>query len=307
VAQKVIQKGIISIAIGLKDESGVNVNELFLERISSPNQSLTAVTSSLETVFVSVANNISTLQGSGYDAEYANSVNLVFILWSGVLSYAIAFMLIYLQNRYLKKEYPLSYIASKVLINFVMGCIAYLLGEYLFTQKIFASEMINRLIGWLIMGAMIGVSVSKTVPNYAWIKAIQGGWIGGILGGIVYQIVANMNGDFLPRLLGAMALGFFIGLMIAIFEKITTDKQLIINWGPKDTSYVSLGSSKVLLASHLDADVFLPKSKNPEGHSYSIYLENQRVYCENLDTYEIFEISKEAPLNLHGMQILIKY
>jgi Ca-activated chloride channel family protein len=304
-AQNLIRKGVTSIAIGLKDSSGSNVNEQFLKDISSPNQSLSAVNQSLQSVFVSVAKQIKTLQGSGYDTNYSFIVALVFLLWTGVLSYAIAFILIYLQNRYLKKEYPIIYIAKKVWINFVAGCVAYLLGDFLFDLNIFGLEFLNRLTGWLIMGAMISASVSKTVPNYPLFKAIQGGLIGGALGGIVYQLIEYLNGEFLSRLLGAMALGFFIGLMIAIFENISTLKQILINWGPKDTSYVSLGTNKVLLASHLDADVFLPKSKNPEGYSYSIYLENNRVYCENLDTYEIFEISNENPLDLHGMQVLI--
>jgi Ca-activated chloride channel family protein len=306
-AQKLIQKGVTSIAIGLKDATGRNVNEEFLKDISSPNQSLSAVNQSLQSVFVSVAKQIKTLQGSGYDTDYSFVVALVFLLWTGVLSYAIAFILIYLQNRYLKKEYPITYIAKKVWINFVVGCIAYLIGDFLFDQNIFGVEFLNRLSGWLIMGAMIGASVSKTVPNYPLFKAIQGGLIGGALGGIVYQLIEYLNGDFLSRLLGAMALGFFIGLMIAIFENMSTIKQIMINWGPKDTSYVSLGTNKILLASHLDADVFLPKSKNPEGHSYSIYLEGKQVYCENLDTYEIFEISNEKPLNLNGMQVLTKH
>jgi Ca-activated chloride channel family protein len=249
---------------------------------------------------------LNTLQGSGYDDQYEMIIKFVFVLWTGVLSYAIAFILIFLQNRYLKKEYPLLYVAKKVWINFVVGCLAYLLGDFLFAQDLFGFQLLNRLIGWLLMGAVIGASVSKTVPNYSLIKAIQGGLIGGALGGLVFQMIAYTESDFMSRLIGAMALGFFIGLMIAIFENISKAMQLVINWGPKDTSYVSLGTNKVLLASHLDADVFLPKSKNPEGHSYSIYLENNQVYCENLDTYEIFEISSQKTFNLNGMEILVK-
>jgi Ca-activated chloride channel family protein len=232
--------------------------------------------------------------------------NLVFICWGGTLSYAIAFVLTYLQNLYLKKEYPIPYIAKKVWLNFVLGCGSYLVANFLYQEDIFGSDLFNRLAGWSIFGALIAASVSKTVPNYPIAKAIQGGFIGGALGGLIFQWMNYMSGDFLSRLFGAMALGFFIGLMIVIFENISISNQLVINWGPKDISYVSLGTNQVQLASHLDADIFLPKSKNPEGHSYSIYLENQRVYCENLDTYEIYEITNKSPLNLHGMTISVK-
>src|SRR5579875_3605688 len=72
-----------------------------------------------------------------------------------------------------------------------------------------------RLVGWALMGALLGAGVgiaTFSAPNI--LKGAAGGVAGGFLGGVTFDAISALSGGgLLSRLFGLSAIGLFIGLV----------------------------------------------------------------------------------------------
>src|SRR5260370_24533912 len=83
--------------------------------------------------------------------------------------------------------------------------------------------ILGRLVGWTLMGLMLGVGVglaSLSPKNI--VKGAAGGWVGGFVGGVSFDLVARLrNTGLLSRLVGLSLIGLMIGLFIGLVHKLT--------------------------------------------------------------------------------------
>src|SRR5260370_1356887 len=71
------------------------------------------------------------------------------------------------------------------------------------------------LIGWLLLGGLLGRGMGLFIPNlHAW-RASAAGAVGALVGACGFLLVSSLAHDMAGRLIGAAALGFAIGAMVA--------------------------------------------------------------------------------------------
>jgi hypothetical protein len=140
---------------------------------------------------------------------------------------------------------------------------------------------VSRAAGWIILGLFLGGGMSVFIPNLQFRRAILGGGIGGFIGGIMFMLFSGFAGDLVGRLIGAAALGFFIGLMIALLKQLVLkgEASLIVHWSNSERTVLALGSKPLLLGSSSDAHIPLPRTTYPDITA-KVYLENQEVILE---------------------------
>jgi len=90
-----------------------------------------------------------------------------------------------------------------------------------------------RLVGWSMMGVMLGAGVglaTASAANFA--KGAAGGLAGGFIGGVAFDAVSQISGGGLSsRLLGLSAIGLMIGLFIGLVQELTKVAWLKVEAG----------------------------------------------------------------------------
>jgi pSer/pThr/pTyr-binding forkhead associated (FHA) protein len=91
----------------------------------------------------------------------------------------------------------------------------------------------GRLVGWAMMGALLGAGVgiaTFSAPNI--LKGAAGGLAGGFLGGVTFDAISALSGGGLPsRLFGLSAIGLMIGLFIGLVQELTKAAWLTVEAG----------------------------------------------------------------------------
>ncbi|MBK1987907.1 VWA domain-containing protein [Sphaerospermopsis aphanizomenoides BCCUSP55] len=153
---------------------------------------------------------------------------------------------------------------------------------FLTLTSIFSLEIMGRIVGWSILGTLVGCGTPFFVPNLQLIRALFGGGVGGTLGAIGFVVSASVSGDISGRLLGAAILGFCIGLMIAWAEKeqLNQEPYLVVHWGEIDKSEKTLyplGTKPFLLGSSREANIPLNASQGFTPITAKIYKEGEKI------------------------------
>jgi len=154
------------------------------------------------------------------------------------------------------------------------------------------------LLGWSLMGTLVGTGMSLFVPNLRWDKAMQGGALGGTIGGMGFLLVIKILGASIGRLLGATTLGFFLGLMIALLEEISRQAWLLVYWSPKEQTILSLGQQPILLGSSPNSHIYLRKERGYPPLTGKIYLEGEKIYLEFDPSYAQLKAMKNLKQEL---------
>src|SRR5713101_4288070 len=93
--------------------------------------------------------------------------------------------------------------------------------------------ILGRLVGWTLMGLMLGVGVglaSLSPKNI--VKGTAGGWVGGFVGGVSFDLVGRLsNTGLLSRLVGLSLIGLMIGLFIGLVQELTKSAWLVSEAG----------------------------------------------------------------------------
>jgi pSer/pThr/pTyr-binding forkhead associated (FHA) protein len=93
--------------------------------------------------------------------------------------------------------------------------------------------ILARLIGWTLMGMMLGVGVGlSTLSLRNVLKGAAGGWVGGFVGGLVFDLIGSISqSGMLSRFVALSAIGLSIGLFIGLVQELTKAAWLAIEAG----------------------------------------------------------------------------
>ena len=205
--------------------------------------------------------------------------------WTGLLSAGVAMALIAGQNHYLRK-FPLTLHQSLIglLGGIGVGIVAGGLGQALaFAPQlpslaiaakagaVFAGilAVFGMLLGWSLLGGLLGRGLAAFVPNLGALAATVGGVVGGVAAAVGFMAASTLLGDLIGRLCGAGLLGFCIGSMLALLEAATRDFYLEVRYGLREIVKVSLGSAPVTVGADGRAcTVFASSSPRPILYKY---------------------------------------
>ena len=93
--------------------------------------------------------------------------------------------------------------------------------------------IVARLIGWTLMGMMLGVGVGlSTLSLRNVLKGAAGGWVGGFVGGLLFDPLGFISGSgMLSRFVTLSAIGLSIGLFIGLVQELTKAAWLAVEAG----------------------------------------------------------------------------
>ncbi len=209
-----------------------------------------------------------TIKGLQTHREFSaqSQKQLLFIIsgWTGILAIGIALALIVGQNFYLRRRLLTASEAGKGLLgSLIAGLLAGFAGQLLFApvSSFPVLVTVSRVLGWTLLGTLLGAGMSLFIPNLKMSRALLGGAIGGGIGAIGFLLASDAFGDIAGRLLGAAIIGFFIGLMIALLEQLSREAWLLIHWTPKEQTKILLGNRPIVLGTSAEAQIPLSKAQ----------------------------------------------
>lgn len=137
-----------------------------------------------------------------------------------------------------------------------------MLGLFYFAPAYFlslqsATAVLGRGVGWAVLGGALGVGMALFVPNLPRGKALFGGVVGGTAGAGAFLLAERYGGEMSGRVAGAAAIGFFIGLMIALAEVAFRVMWLEVVYGPREKRQVNLGDRPVTVGSSSESTIYV--------------------------------------------------
>lgn len=222
------------------------------------------------------------LQSSrAYDASAQGRLLLAISFWTAAIAAGISLALAAMQYLSLNRVPP----PTAILLGLAGGAIAGLIGGAA-GQGLFAlasgSSIIGvlfRVIGWSVLGALAGAGLAFVVPNLRKAHGLVGGLLGGAFGAIGYLLVSGVGlGDTAGRLAGAVILGFFIGLMVALVEAAMRRAWLEVRFSGGETITVNLGPEPVKVGGDGRLCAVWARGADPVALRY--WLREGQVVCD---------------------------
>ena len=200
-------------------------------------------------------------------------------VWIAFVSIGVSIGLLVAQSIYLKKKLSLNFIAKTLITGIcISAAIGALAGITVVFGNSISMEIIGRITAWILTGLGIGLTASLFIPNYPKKRAILAGLLGGAIGGIIVVFSGNK-----VVTLGDIILGFFIGLSVSFIEEALRQAWLTIIWGKNETTTVSLGENPIIFGSSPQADIYLPKDKEPPVRA-TVQIERYQVVMQDKKT-----------------------
>ncbi len=227
--------------------------------------------------------------------------------WTALLAAGIALALIVGQNHYLKRQLLSQREGLRGGLGAaVCGLVAGFVGEGLFqladTDSSFLLGLL-RMVGWSLLGTLLGLGMSFFVKNLRLNLAAAGGAVGGLIGAIVFMIASTIFGDFLGRLLGAFLLGFGIGAMVALVEMAFRKAWLEVRYGPREVISVNLGPEPVRVGGDGKACTVWARGAIPVA--YRFWIRDGKVVCEDAANKETREVGNATNYHVGSIEVIV--
>jgi hypothetical protein len=276
---------------------------------------LAAKSLSRKTVFFAAAGAVGALlaelatEGFLRTDAYAGFWAVVFhtAVWMGVIALGIVAAILGAQSFYLKKP-PLAALAMKALgLGVLSGAVAGGIAQaiFAFTADVStAVEVVSRVFCWGLAGAGVGFGTSCFVPNYPLRRALPAGFIGGLLGGILFRSTFGFLPEEFARVLSIAILGLCIGATISIVEEMLREAWITVDWGHNETVNVSLGASPVTLGASPQASVRLSPQSYP-AVALVVSIEGQKIITDNKVTGQRTEATDGSIVDLGRVKVIV--
>lgn len=200
-------------------------------------------------------------------------------LWTAVLTLGLSLALVMGQNWYLAR--PLVSLGELAVVlggSLLAGIVAGGIGQTLYGLLTMARLVpeIGFLLGWLLLGGLLGRGLVFFIPNMSAWRAVAAGCAGGLFGAIAF-IVVSFIGDIAGRFMGAVILGLALGLMVAIVESAFRKLWLEVVDANGKVRVVNLGATPVFLGG--DARWCAVLIDGAPGRALKFWEEEGQVYC----------------------------
>ncbi|MBL6764108.1 MAG: hypothetical protein ISQ14_04065 [Verrucomicrobiae bacterium] len=204
--------------------------------------------------------------------EVSLTATLVIGLWTALLAVFASLMLVGGQNYLMRR--PLVSLRQLKLVGgggVAAGLISGVVSQYLFSFV--AALMGDRLrefewlikagqvVGWGMLGLLMGLGMGFFIPNLNRNKAGLAGLAGGVFGAIAFLGAMSVAGEIGGRLIGTTVLGFAIGLVVALVERLAREAALIVHFDAHERTVINLGPEPVILGSGREVHLYLPKER----------------------------------------------
>jgi hypothetical protein len=225
-------------------------------------------------------------------------------LWFGFIGASIGVALVAASSQYLKRGLQLGLaLKNGLLPGLIAGAIAGAIAYYIYNLN--ATEFL-RVICWGIAGGLLGLSLSFSIPNLGRLRGMGGGLVGGLVGGSSFVLLVVVSGlpNIVGRLIGSGAIGFCIGLAIAIIEVAFRQAWLEIRYNPREVRTVSLGEVPITIGSDVKACTVYVHNAPPVAFRYQ--LTQGQIVCEDIVSGTKRKLEPEDEQVLSNITIVVK-
>lgn len=147
-------------------------------------------------------------------------------------------------------------------------------------------DMIAKVSGWTILGALVGFAMSFFLPNLSRLKSLAGGALGGLIGALLYVVFTALFGAMFGRWLGALALGFCVGFFVALVENAFRRWWIEVRSPGGEVRTLNLGKELVSVGSDPNRATIVLTEGPPVAFRY--FLDGNKAFCEDHNgTFEI--------------------
>lgn len=180
-------------------------------------------------------------------------------LWSaifaGILGLSLFLASSWHQRRELEPVGAMQVLAMSAAAGFLAGAGA----QYLYSLDLGSFRLQNyafRILAWAIMGALLGLMLSRSIPNLGPRRGFGAGAIGGAIGCIGFIVISLFLAGPAGRIMGIALLGLAIGLAMYLVEDLFREASVEVEWAPYETTWVALGSQPVTIGGGGEEHVF---------------------------------------------------
>jgi hypothetical protein len=157
---------------------------------------------------------------------------------------------------------------KSMLLGTLIGAASGVLGQTLFfgLDALGTPDALGKIISWVVVGAGLGFAMTFVIPNISKLNALLCASAGGFVGCVAFMlIVGGMRfSDFGGRVVGALLIGFSVGIAVAMAEVIAREAYLIVHWAKNEKSTVNIGGAPVLVGTSVESTVRIsPKTGYP--------------------------------------------
>lgn len=226
-------------------------------------------------------------------------------VWSGLLAAGMLLALVVGQNRYLgRPSFSAGQYAAFGLagggVGGLAGASAQILSQGLAMIHFYPS--IGFILGWTILGALVGSGLSYFVPNLSRWKAAAAGSLGGLLGALAFLAMSFVAGDTGGRLIGAVTLGTLIGLMVAVAEAAFRSIWLEVYRG-NEMTLVTLGPEPIVFGSDRRATVWIA---NAPPLLFRFWTQGQSIMFERTSDKTSQEVAANFSETVGNVRVVVR-
>ena len=231
----------------------------------------------------------------------------------GFLGFSVAFGLSFLDAVFNLSLSKFGQVAMRVMAGTFLGIFAGLIGAaiggslfYLLQNIAFVSGL-TFLVGWTIVGFLVGISICffelavsfTTRKDIGWAmkkvaKCLTGGTIGGVLGGSIAFVLRFLaekifvdkdpNQLWSPTAIGFIAIGACIGLLIAMAQVLLKEAWVKVEAGFRPGREMLLAKEKTSIGRAEGMDIALFGDSGVEKAHANIVLDAGRYFIEDLQS-----------------------
>ncbi len=148
----------------------------------------------------------------------------------------------------------------------------------------------GRSAAWACVGAATGLGMNLVWSTRTQLRnSVIGGALGGALGGLFFDPIDRwfsslFSGGGMSRLVGLLAVGFSIGIFVALVERLARDAWLRVRTGPLAGKSFILYKTPTIIGNSPQSDVYLYKDAEIDPSHASIHRVGTSYEIEDMDT-----------------------
>jgi hypothetical protein len=245
------------------------------------------------------------------------TATLVLGVWTALLAVAASVMLVGGQNFLMRRPFlnltqlrlavgggAAAGMVSGVVSQYLFSFIAALLGDRL--QEMQWLLKAGQVIGWGLLGLLLGFGMGFFIPNLHRVKAGLAGFVGGVVGALAFLAAIAATGELAGRFIGTAMLGFAIGLVVALVERLAREAALVVHFDPHERTVLNLGPDPVILGSGREVHLYLPKERGFPEVTALVTFRNGVVEMDNRLTGKTHTLQGGNKLEIGSLMIEIQ-
>lgn len=182
-------------------------------------------------------------------------------LWLSMVSVGVGLSLVAAQKLMLTGSLRMPGLLKAVLIGTLVGAASGVCGQTLFflLDVMGSPDALGKVLAWVVVGGGLGYAMTFVIPNIPRMKTIVCVAAGGLVASMAFLLLVSVMyfSVFGGRVVGALLIGFSVGIAVAMAEAIAREAYLIVHWAKNEKSTVNIGGSPVLIGTNAESTVRL--------------------------------------------------